>query len=153
MVIQLNEESNSAFTADYATLTESSEIKQINGDLEEISFFSRKSTAFVANCFAVGRQEVGPSKAFSLRELISRAGFIRAMEFSDDGSFLSTGGWDGIVRLWPLDKVAKSGENPVEIEMKKRHVQNITCLANSPDNNRLFSCGLDGRILKHDVQT
>ena len=73
---------------------------------------------------------------------------ISTVEFSDDGALLASGGSDNIVRLWPIS------QNPVaSIQMETRHSSLVYSLAFAPDNRRLFSGGLDGKIFIHDAQT
>ena len=78
---------------------------------------------------------------------------MRAIEFSDDGTLLASGGEDQIVRLWPLSKAVEDGRNVsiVPIEMEDIHESRVCCLALSSDNERLFSGDSLGQVLIHDV--
>ena len=104
--------------------------------------------AFSAKCFSVHRKESEVPSSFHYKDLIGHKGGIIAVEFSDDGALLASGGRDNIVRLWPIS------QNPVaSIKMETRHSSFVYSLAFDPDNRRLFSGGLDGKIFIHDVQT
>ena len=78
---------------------------------------------------------------------------MRAVELSDDGTMLASGGVDKAVRLWSIsshEAEVVSGQNPiVPIEMETRHSFSVLSLAFAPGNRR----GLDGNIFIHDVQT
>ena len=41
----------------------------------------------------------------------------------------------------------------IPIDMESKHNEAALCLAIAPDNSRLYSGGLDGNILVHDIQT
>ena len=99
---------------------------------------------FSANCFDIKRTD-----------LVGHTDTIYAIEFSDDGSFLASGGCDEIVRLWPdLKSTENEDHHIVPIEIETRHESPVFSLAISPDNNRLFSGGYeDGKIFIHNIQT
>ena len=113
---------------------------------------------FAAKClFAVHqRKESDVTSLFNCRDLLGHTGYARAVEFSDDGALLASGGYDEIVRLWHISSQAQveRGQHPtVPIEMKTRQKSIVNSLAFTPDNQRLFSAGMSGKILIHDVQT
>ena len=83
-------------------------------------------------------------------------GTVNAIEFSDDGTLLASGGSDKIVRLWPISQVtaAEGTRNPiVPVQMVAKNNPAVCSLAFTPNNSRLLSAGLDGKILIHDIQT
>ena len=105
---------------------------------------------FSANCFSAHRQQIVSSQLFRSQELTGHTGSIIAMEFSDDGTLLVAGGKDKTVRLWYLNQ-GHGERNSTEMEAK--HELNVTCLAFSPDNHRIFSGGLDKKVLIHDTRS
>ena len=82
-------------------------------------------------------------------------GTVNAIEFSDDGTLLASGGSDKIVRLWPISQAAAEGtRNPiVPVQMIAKNNPAVCSLAFTPKNCRLLSAGLDGKILIQDIQT
>ena len=89
------------------------------------------------------------------RDLIgqhSRRG-VNAVEFSDDGSLLVSGGDDGRVLLWPTNQAIDEEWTLSPTAMETKHNHFIWCLAVSPDNKRFFSGGWDNQVLIHDVDT
>jgi len=93
--------------------------------------------------------------AFHCRDLFNSGGV--AVEFSDDGTFLATGGYDDIVRLWRFSRKgeAGSGRNSIiaPIRMETRYESLVYGLAFAPDNRRLFTGGYDRKIFIHNVET
>ena len=104
---------------------------------------------FASNSFTAQRQQMESSQLFRYQELTGHTDFIRAIEFSDDGTHLVSGGGDSTVRLWSLNQ-GRSGWNSTEMETKQTEVM---CLAISPDNRRIFSGDFDGKVLIHDTTT
>ena len=106
---------------------------------------------FAAKCFSVYRRESDVTASFHCRDLLAYRGGIFAIEFSDDGTLLASGGND--VRLWPISQSVR--QNPItSILMENRHDSNLVCdLAFAPDSSRLLSGGSKGKILIYDVQT
>ena len=110
---------------------------------------------FAAKCLAVQRNESGVTVSFHCKNLLGHSEYVKTFEFSNDGKFLASGGYDKIVRLWPISEARRKNEaTPIApTEMKRRHISSVFCLAFAPDNRRLFSGGLDGQIFIHDVET
>ena len=86
---------------------------------------------------------------FRYQELTGHTDDIRAIEFSDDGTHLVSGGRDKTVRLWSHDEGRDEWNS---IEMESKHEAAVYCLAISPDNRRIFSGGYD-EVLIHDTTT
>ena len=90
-------------------------------------------------------------------DLLGHSRVVNALEFSDDGTLLASGGFDKIVRLWPISRQGEAGRGRnsiiAPIEMETRHASNVNCLAFAPDNRRLFSGGTGGKIFIHAVET
>ena len=105
---------------------------------------------FASNSFTAQRQQMESSQLFRYQELTGHTEYIRAIEFSDDGTHLVSGGRDNTVRLWSHDEGRDEWNS---IEMETKHEDNVTCLAISPDNRRIFSGGLDKKVLIHDTTT
>ena len=118
---------------------------------------NKTNDSFLANCFSVQRQQnLDPLQKFRCRDLTVRWSGVRAIEFSDDGTLLASGGEDQIVRLWPLSKAVEDGRlmedvSIVPIEMEDIHESRVCCLALSSDNEHLFSGDSLGQVFIHDV--
>ena len=88
------------------------------------------------------------------QDLLAHYGCVNAVEFSDDGDLMVTGGDDKRVLLWSLDRAITSqsgGYKPVT--MTGQHESNIFCLDFDGDNSMLFSGGNDASVIVHDVNT
>jgi WD40 repeat protein/serine/threonine protein kinase len=70
---------------------------------------------------------------------------VRSVAFSSDGTFVATGGYDGIVRLCD----AKTGR---ERAVLRGHLRDVWALAFSPDGQTLATGGLDRTIILWDVR-
>ena len=108
----------------------------------------RLHNSFASNCFSARRQQIKSLQMFRSRELTGHFGAIYSMEFSDDGTFLVSGGDDKTVLVWSLDQGGW-----ISTEMKAKHENEVMCLAISPDNRRIFSGGYDKKVLVHDTNT
>ena len=103
---------------------------------------------FASNSFTAQRQQMESSQLFRYQELTGHTDDIRAIEFSDDGTHLVSGGGDSTVRLWSHDE-GRDGWNSIGMEKKHQAIS----LAISPDNRRIFSGGYDKKVLIHDTTT
>lgn len=90
---------------------------------------------------------------FSRKDLNGGKKAVKAVEFSDDGSWFASGGEDFRVLLWPTDKVNDLKWKSKAEEMETKHADAIYCLAVSPNNDRIFSGGRDDKLLIHDIDT
>jgi len=113
----------------------------------------KASGAFAANCFVVHRKKMDHSRKFHCRDLTGHGGSITAIEFSDDGTLLASGGWDKIVRLWPISKAVHGQNVSIPVKMETKHESYVRCLAISTDNRLLFSGENLGKVFIHDVAT
>lgn len=112
--------------------------------------------AFTAKCFAVHHNESDVISSFHCKDLLGHKSTVHSVEFSDDGTLLASGGWDTIVRLWPISQEAvDDSQNPIiPIEMKKRHKKVASSLAIAPNNSRIFSGDWSEQsVFIHDVET
>jgi WD40 repeat protein len=75
------------------------------------------------------------------------------MDFSQDGNFLVYGGGDKTVRLWSLKNRNPLNRNPLPIAMDMKHESVVVSLTMSPDSRRIFSGGIDKKIIIHDAAT
>lgn len=77
---------------------------------------------------------------------------VNTIEFSNDGSWFVSGGDDGRVLLWPIDKALDDYQwTPKSTALDTKHGSYVFCLAVSPNNDRIFSG--DNKLLVHDVTT
>ncbi len=72
-------------------------------------------------------------------------GFLHALEFSEDSSWLVAGGWDYLIHVWE----PRSGR---KVGVLKGQLDEVFTLAFSPNNQSLASAGKDGRVYLWDVR-
>ena len=104
-----------------------------------------------SNCFAANRRQLNPLLKFHCRDLTGHEGGVGGIEFTADGTLLASGGTDKIVRLWPIGKSNEDAITP--IEMGTEHESFVYCLAVTPDNQRVLSGEMSGKVFIHDVTT
>ena len=68
------------------------------------------------------------------------------MAVSNDGRLLATAGWDGVLRLWDVDREQ-------QIETIAGQLKTYYSLVFSPDDSRLVGGGYDGTITMWDLAT
>ena len=111
---------------------------------------TRVNATFMVNCTAARLQNFEQSQLFRCRELEGHSGYINAVEFSEDGTLLISGGADKSIRLWSVNQSLTRGISSI---METKHQSPVTSLAFSPDNKRIFSGGNDSKIFIHDART
>ena len=68
------------------------------------------------------------------------------MAVSNDGRLLATAGWDGVLRLWDVDREQ-------QVETIAGQLKTYYDLVFSPDDSRLVGGGYDGTITMWDLAT
>lgn len=77
---------------------------------------------------------------------ISHGGAVREIIFNRDGSYIFTGGYEGIVKMWEVE----SGRL---LRVFKEHRGRVGSMALSPDEKILASAGTDERVKLWDIET
>ena len=101
-------------------------------------------------------ERLNQTQAVHCQNLTRRdSGIIRAIEFSDDGSLLVSGGdGDRPVLIWRMDQVLDRTRLPVPSVLKVQPKDfTLFSLAISSDNSRIFIGGRDQFVYIHDTQT
>ena len=120
---------------------------------ETDSGYSIRQSAFSSNSLDLD----GHQKSRSVHQLefygdlVGHINTVSAMEFSEDGSLLVSGGVDKSVRLWSIGIQTLDDDQPSK-KMEKNHSAVVLCLAVSSDNRRIFSGGMDSFVFIHDTQ-
>lgn len=96
-------------------------------------------------------QRLNASRNLYSKDLYAHYGCVNAIEFSNEGDLLVSGGDDRRVLLWNVDG-ALSGSHSPRI-MKGEHNSNIFCLSFDSSNTRIFSAGNDEQVIVHDLKT
>ena len=101
-------------------------------------------------------ERLSSSQPLRCRDLIGHHGDKRAVNavvFSGDGSLFASGGKDGRVLVWSTSKAIDRKWTPNPTAMETKHDSFILCLVMSPNNERVFSGGLDNKLLIHNIST
>lgn len=69
---------------------------------------------------------------------------VDAVTFARDGRIVVTGGKDGVIRLWDVERKQQMAE-------LRGHGMAVVDLAISPDGSRLLSAGIDGSVRLWDI--
>ncbi|CAG2165823.1 unnamed protein product [Oppiella nova] len=85
------------------------------------------------------------------KDLYSHYGCVNAIEFSDNGQYMVSGGDDRRILLWDVQKAISGAGQPQT--MKGEHNSNIFCLGFDSRCHRLFSAGNDELVMIHDSVT
>ncbi|KAK7103564.1 hypothetical protein V1264_018436 [Littorina saxatilis] len=95
------------------------------------------------------RERLAKSESLYCRDLKSHYGCVNAIEFSNDGLFITSGGDDRRVLLWNVEKALSDIGEP--ISMAGEHNSNIFCLAINKTNSKIYSGGNDEQVVVHDI--
>ena len=83
-----------------------------------------------------------------LQDLLAHYGCVNALEFSQDGDLMVSGGDDRRVLLWNVDRATMSDGRYQPARMEGEHESNIFCLDMDWENTKVFSGGNDA-IVRH----
>ncbi|XP_077494172.1 DDB1- and CUL4-associated factor 5 [Amblyomma americanum] len=100
---------------------------------------------------ALIRDRFAAANCLYRKDLYAHYGCVNAIEFSDDGEWLVSGGDDKRVLLWNVQE-AISGPGRPRV-MKGHHNSNIFCLCFDSCHSAVFSAGNDEQVVVHDVAT
>ena len=101
-------------------------------------------------------ERLSQSQPVHCKDLLGHSEVIRAIEFSNDGSLLVSGGdGDRPVLIWRMDQVLANRTRQTVLSVLKvtRNDFKLYSLAVSPDNCRIFVGGRDQAVYVHDTQT
>ena len=87
-----------------------------------------------------------------LQDLLAHFGCVNAVEWSDDGCVMVSGGDDTRVLVWNTDQALTSGQYQPE-KLSAEHESNIFCLSVDHEKRRVFSGGNDAVVIVHDLVT
>ncbi|XP_076379030.1 uncharacterized protein LOC143259660 [Megalopta genalis] len=85
------------------------------------------------------------------QDLSSHYGCVNAIEFSNQGDLLVSGGDDRRVLLWKVEQAVHGLGKPAV--MKAQHISNIFCLGYDSSKTKIFSAGNDDQVIVHDLRT
>ncbi|CAG9762135.1 unnamed protein product [Ceutorhynchus assimilis] len=107
------------------------------------------------------KERLAKAKNLYRKDLVSHYGCVNAIEFSQNGEYLVSGGDDRRVLLWKIPEAVYEGnciscsrnipEGLAPIIMKKTHNSNIFCVAFSSKHTRIFSGGNDDQVIIHEA--
>ncbi|KAK7488349.1 hypothetical protein BaRGS_00020323 [Batillaria attramentaria] len=95
------------------------------------------------------RERLLVAKSLYRRDLKAHYGCVNAIEFSNDGLFIVSGGDDRRVLMWNVEKALSDIGEPCA--MKGEHNSNIFCLAINSSNSKMYSGGNDEQVVVHDI--
>ncbi|KAK7591051.1 hypothetical protein V9T40_002664 [Parthenolecanium corni] len=91
------------------------------------------------------------TERFYRKDLVAHYGCVNAIEFSNNGQFLVSGGDDRRVLLWNVQKALHNHGKPTV--MRSEHNSNIFCLAFDNSITHIYSAGNDDQVILHDLHT
>lgn len=123
---------------------------------ETIDFFGSRSSN-ISNHSELSTS-IGRLESIPCRDLINHGSIIRALEFSDDGSLLVSGGAGDLVHLWNVDQILnnRSGKSipSAVLKVTSEFIGSPPfSMAISPDNNRIVVAGSYPYIFSYDAHT
>lgn len=78
--------------------------------------------------------------------LSEHEGTVTVATWSDDNSYLASGGMDGAVNLWDVSSCVGEYTDSWPISRQYGHIDRVTCLVFSPDGHLLASGGREGTV-------
>uniref|UniRef100_A0A1B6L8U1 Uncharacterized protein n=1 Tax=Graphocephala atropunctata TaxID=36148 RepID=A0A1B6L8U1_9HEMI len=91
------------------------------------------------------------AKSLYSKNLLGHFGCVNAIEFSNSGELLASGGDDRRVLLWNVEEALDGVSQPTP--MRAQHISNIFCLGYDSKNTKIFSAGNDDQVIIHDTIT
>ncbi|KAL0269456.1 UNVERIFIED_CONTAM: hypothetical protein PYX00_007181 [Menopon gallinae] len=109
-----------------------------------------------SKCFT--KQLWDTAKDLYKKDLTAHYGCVNAIEFSNDGNLLFSGGDDCRVLMWNVNNAmmyytGKMGDGSKPKIMRACHFSNIFCLAVDDENKRILSGSNDDQVIVHDFRT
>lgn len=92
----------------------------------------------------------------NFQDLLAHYGCVNAVEFSEDGDLMVSGGDDKRVLCWEVDRAITPPGRPVTyqpIVMTAEHESNIFCLGFDERKTKIYSGGNDAVVIVHDLET
>ena len=105
----------------------------------------------VDHCKRLVNSRFNTSENLFRRDLLSHYGCVNAIEFSNQGDLLVSGGDDRRVLLWKVEQAIRGVGKPAV--MKAQHISNIFCLGYDSSKTKIFSAGNDDQVIVHDLRT
>ncbi|EDV91497.1 GH17476 [Drosophila grimshawi] len=99
------------------------------------------------------RQRLQAAENLYQRNLAGHFGCVNALEFSQGGDYLASGGDDKRVLLWHVDQTLSNLRVDKPNVMYGEHASNIFCLGFDTRNTYIFSGGNDDLVIQHDLGT
>ncbi|KAI5746116.1 hypothetical protein M8J77_000033 [Diaphorina citri] len=91
------------------------------------------------------------NKTYEQKDLKAHFGCVNAIDFSNDGTLMISGGDDRRVLLWNVQECLHNTKNPSPKSMEAQHNSNIFTLAFDSQNKVIFSGGNDDHVISHDM--
>ncbi|KZC10050.1 PREDICTED: DDB1- and CUL4-associated factor 5 [Dufourea novaeangliae] len=105
----------------------------------------------VDHCKRLVNARFETSETLFRKDLLSHYGCVNAIEFSNQGDLLVSGGDDRRVLLWRVEQAIDGVGKPAV--MKAQHISNIFCLGYDNSKTKIFSAGNDDQVIVHDLRT
>ncbi|KAF4528141.1 hypothetical protein B566_EDAN011157 [Ephemera danica] len=97
------------------------------------------------------RTKLDSAQSFYRKDLYAHFGCVNAIEFSNEGQLLVSGGDDRRVLVWRVEDAIHGHYKPTA--MRAQHISNIFCLGYNSTNTKIFSAGNDDQVIVHDAIT
>ncbi|XP_059053238.1 uncharacterized protein LOC131847638 isoform X2 [Achroia grisella] len=97
------------------------------------------------------KNRLNAAKNLYRRDLVCHFGCVNAIEFSNNGELLVSGGDDRRIMLWQFGQAILNRGKPEA--MKAMHQSNIFCLGITSDSQKIYSGGNDDIVIVHDLES